>query len=548
MMISLKRGGKFQCGSHSIAVKIASTLPRLLLFLQNRLDSMSSMRSWSLESLTAEVLLKIVDDLSPTWIINLWLTGSPQLRRSLATRGSLTSLSLRHPAGYFSTSRLPGMIASLEKLSCLSIHAPLARIAHPARMWKCLSQLSLLHTLDLNLKEVEEWMFEPDDLEVGLASFAFDEESPPTDELTFSNASSLGIAKLRPLATTYPHLEVLKLRSNNARLFSNKHLLELPPTLTSLLLLGFPHIDEKCLEYTTSLPNLASLTLHPANCLRLDGIFPSSITNFRIASDLKTVAQPLFWSQSNLVSLHMNLLVDHVAHLPPTLEKLRLQLFSPVFAFNHLPRLKTLRLTILGNAALCSGPGDGFPASLEKLSLYRSHRSSNLPTELLPRSLTALRMAYNADTDAHTIMDQVSTWPRLIVLRITCATRLDATHLARLPPLLTRLEWLQNPKTETVLIDEAVPLLPRGLESIIFNGDSATISSTSFGMLPRNLRSLNFVFNLVEEGLASHVAELPRTLTSMTMLQYVTTITLNIPIQDLKSLGMVNSHHLLKSN
>ena len=473
---------------------------------------MSSLSVSPIETLYPDALRQIVEYLSPTWIVNLWLTGSVFLRTSLAKRGALTKLRLAYPEGFFSTSRLPGMIASFDKLTCLSITGLITRITTPLRMWKCLSQLHLLKTLKLHCVEADEWMFEPCELEVDLTCFSFDDDEP-------SSHNAPTIPKLRPLATTYPHLETLDINHMRLRRLQNEHLLELPPTLTWLQLQTFDLLDEKCLAYTQNLPKLATVKLYAKECSDLTGIIPSSITSLTISSHHAVDCPPSFWAGSSVIEVDIPFSLDAIASLPPSIEKLYVRRASHPGAhidICHLPRLKHLTVSNHDVSLNALTP-------LESLDYYSG--TPSIPIECVSTRLKSIYFSWYG-SGSFNLLPWVNTMSSLTKALISCKADLKASDLCDLPQTLTSLEWYQSMYGgHPIPLDDAVDKLPRGLQQLSFTSSPLYISSSAFHKLPRSLRSLSmkhhFASNLSPEVCASHVKQLPRSMTSWTSDQYV---------------------------
>ena len=401
------------------------------------------------------------------------------------------------------------MIASIEKLTCLSIFAPTHRIATSFRIWHCLSQLTLLQSLALNFHHVDEWMFEPVSFELPLSSFSFAGNAP----IAYEEPTT---PKLRPLATAFPHLESLHLATRSATLLLNEHLKSLPPTLTSITLDGFGKIDDTCIQYTTA----ASVSIETYN-KELTGTLPSTLTSLSFSTGYKSEIQESFWNKSNLVSLRVSMPPNFVACLPPTLEKLELDTVAPVLSFKHLPRLKVLEVTILGAAQFTDTNDPGFPPTLEELTFFRPREPFLLRPEIMPPNLKKLNVGFPIRANLSELMAILSCLNQLTKLKIRCSTEIGLTHLSNLPPLLKTLKWTHNWKNACLYIDEILPKLPQHLEKLVFEHSSVTISSASFGLLPRKLRLMTLRVGIDEQvDLAKCVKELPRTLKFMDI-QYV---------------------------
>ena len=324
----------------------------------------------SIDTLDPNAICVILDFLSPTWIINLWLTGDCNLHSLLSKEGSIMSLTLKGPTSILSTSRLPGMIASLSSLTSLSISSPLLRIAHPRRVWNCLSQLSKLRSLCLEFESCDAWMFDVDQL-----------NSLPASRSQSKSSNRLPIATIRPLATTFPHLESLTMSNYLGKtLFSNEHLSALPPSLTSLTVYNFRQIDQKCLLKTASLPHLATLVFDGAICGVLKDPLPSSITSLALTRASEVQVLPSFWSNSRIIELDLDLQLSSLAHLPPSIEKLKIfrfeQLKSATSYLAHLPNLKSFEVTAESNGRVPLAHRCEYVALLRILEIYDANFDS----------------------------------------------------------------------------------------------------------------------------------------------------------------------------
>ena len=467
---------------------------------------MSSRHLTTLESLYPDALLKIVEYLSPTWIVNLWRTGSTQLRISLAKRGALTSLKLSAPTGAFSTSRLPGMISSFESLLHLSIKSS-KRIAHPQRIWDCLSPLSQLKSLQLNILEVDHWMFTV--IETGAALTAFC--SPET----------LLVCHMRPISTAFPHLETLSLESTAFRPgpLQNKHVALLPPSLTSLKVSRCRGVDENVVEYLYSLPKLASLHLE----VPISKPLPPSITSLQASSSRPIIIEPSYWIGSNMVELLVPLNPAAIAHLPPSITKLQVNgSQTSTLSFEHLPSLVWVNIYAIEDYEM-----PVFNSALETLRLNFPVRTDNLRFDSSFSNITTLFIRWKANSDLMTIFKYLGRFQQLVELDLNTSTfPVDVDCMQHLPPSLTSFTWSnQLERPASFNIDRAVERLPRGLRKLMFPYFCAALSTSFFRHLPRSLEYISLYLTLPEgasdQELGDHFSELPRSLRFLTALLYV---------------------------
>ena len=479
---------------------------------------MSSSQMTSLESLYPDALLIVTEYLSPTWIVNLWLTGSTQLRTSLAKRGVITSLSLKGPQGYFSTSRLPGMVSSFESLLHLTIYSPYARIAHPYRIWNCLSKLSQLKTLDLEFPQVDEWLFLIGGIDPNFPSLFLEESD-------HNSSSEPPTTCVRPLATTFPNLETLALSDTSTETqLQNEHLKLFPPSLTSLKL-NFRKgggVNAKCLEYISSLPKLAQLWFVDDFCDRLSIPLPPSITSLSIVCRGSISIEPSFWVGSNMMELLLPIDDASVAHLPPSITKLKMfalgNLTTPL-SFAHLPSLLSADISSPTQLEMPI-----FNSALETLNLHFSLREGSVQPGAAISSVEKLYIQWDNCLDLPSAFISLGSLSKLVKLKIGTDHGVDASCFEYLPTSLTSFQW-NNTNMENVIIDTFIDKLPRGLKSLEFPYYSATISTRFFCHLPRSLETLSiclaFSGDFSDEELAKHASELPRALRDFRVIPYV---------------------------
>lgn len=508
---------------------------------------MSSIRLTTLEDLYPDALLKIVEYLSPTWIVKLWLTGSVQLRTSIAKRGVLKSLTLRHPGGYFSTSRLPGMIASLEALTRLTIHAPENRIARPHRMWECLSKLSQLKELELDFLDVDEWLF--------CSGPSADELLPrPPGEIAFASLGEPTHRTLRPIATSFPNLETLDLTSTRPGLFQNEHVAQLPPSLTSLVLLNGGSINEGCLDYIGSLPKLAQLRFRAPDCVVLSKPLPSSsLTSLSIMKDEKPITiEPSFWSTSlssapsKMVELKLPLAESSVAHLPPTITKLELPKV-PDFSTLSLAHLPLTSIKVRGCLGKFTIPR--FNSPLETLDLDGVWTADNVGFDSPIPTVKYLNLDWDHGADASIIMQYIGHFTQLLELKMTTWSIIDPLCFQDLPLTLTSLHWNNRKPWHSFALDSILEKLPGGLRELNLFRRCFTISTAFFRHLPRSLLKMNiFVVisqDTTDQDAANHFLDLPRSLQSLIMLPYV--IPPSLPSHGLVAIELLTSMPLAAS-
>ena len=481
---------------------------------------MSSTRQASLETLYPALLLEIVEYLSPTWIVNLWLTGSVQLRTSLSKRGVVTSLKLHGPNGAFSTSRLPGMIACFESLLHLSITSA-NRIAVPYRIWNCLSQLVQLKTLQLEFPEVDEWMFWNNSSE-SASTPSYSQPSP--DKATQARLFRC----LRPIATTFAHLETFKLcNKSTAGFLRNEHLSLLPKSLTSLSVLYKVNdgaFDEKCFEYVASLPKLAEMHIGSMKGLKLSTpSLPPSITSltFERVPFASILIEPSFWIGSNIAKLNLSLHPDSVADLPPTITKLKVVGSNlSTLSFQHLPAL--LEVDIASEAEYNDFRMPSFNSPLESLEVAIKHSINNFDLTTICPSVKNLNVSFKHRVDFDNAFKYIQCFTKLVTLSIY-SVHFEPGHFQQLPPTLTSLLWIG--RGSGLNIDDEVAKLPRGLTSLIFPINPAKLSPSAFQHLPPCLKRLRISAELPTESSDEEIAKdfesLPRSLRSLIISPYV---------------------------
>ena len=474
---------------------------------------MSSTQQASLETLYPALLLEIVEYLSPTWIVNLWLTGSFQLRISLSKRGVVTSLKLHGPNGAFSTSRLPGMIACFESLLHLSITSA-NRIAVPYRIWNCLSQLVQLKTLQLEFPEVDEWMFW--------------NNSSESEFATLYNESSIDYYvkmqlyhTMRPIATTFIHLETFKLCNKyTVGVIRSEHLSQFPKSLTSLTVSYPGAFDEKCLEYVASLPKLAELQIGSMVCSKLSTpSLPPSITSltFERVSFASGLIEPSFWIGSNIAKLNLSLHPDSVADLPPTITKLKV--VGSNLSFQHLPAL--LEVEVVSERENTQFRMPSFNSPLESLDLEVQQTINNFDLTTICPTVKNLNLRWKSPMDFDNAFKYIQCFTKLVTLSLQTPS-FEPGHFHQLPPTLTSLLW--TARGAKFSIDDEVAKLPRGLTCLEFPVYSAKLSPSAFQHLPPFLKSLRVCKSATEssaEEMAKHFESLPRSLRSLLVIPYV---------------------------
>ena len=484
---------------------------------------MSSNRQASIETLYPALLLEIVEYLSPTWIVNLWLTGSVQLRTSLSKRGVVTSLKLHGPNGAFSTSRLPGMIACFESLLHLSITS-VNRIAVPYRIWNCLSQLVQLKTLQLEFPEVDEWMFLNNSSESEFATLYNESRLDYHVKMQLYHT-------MRPIATTFIQLETFKLSCvSKVGFIRNEHLSFLPKSLTSLAVLTKPGIiSEKCLEYVASLPKLAMFHFTAKRCSKLSTpSLPPSITSLTIDTTSGCfLIDPSFWIGSNITDLNLPLDPASVADLPPTIAKLWVvgNNLSDL-SFQHLPSLLSVSLVSEGETNGFDMPT--FSSPLESLEMQCREPVVCNPFDLKTVFPTVKSLRISAvikDIDINNAFKYIQCFTTLATLRLQTINYAPG-HLHQLPPTLTLFEWSNLKAAEHLFsIDEEAAKLPRGLKILDFQSYSVKLSSSAFQHLPPFLKSLRLAIEIPtepsDEEIAKHFQSLPRSLRSLNICPYV---------------------------
>lgn len=473
---------------------------------------MASLQSTTLESLCPEVMLGILDSLSPTWIINLWLTGARQLRFLLSERASITSLTLRGLDGLFTPSRLPGMLASLKSLTSLSISLHRRRIADSKRIWSCLSHLSKLKSLLLDFDFADEWMFDLSKL-----------DAKPSSNLEAYVINRSHFAKIRPLAATFPHLESLEMTSTRATLLSHEHVSALPPSLTTLKLYFFPYFDEESLiDMESSLPRLTTLVIDAPICGVLKHPLPPSLTSLTFTRAYDVDALPSFWTNCNLVELAINLNLAPLAHLPPSLEILTLfRLDAPAPVLAHLPRLRCLNVTGHTNYNTFHWPVDATSSPvIEKLQYRPSNSTNDLDLKLIPRTLKSLNIHWSSNADPTAIASLLTCCTGLTELEMFAPLSFRSEHLLGLPATLTSLKYAS---LVTLNVGPAILKLPRSLKTLRFvNGG---VSSSFLCHLPGSLVDFQigvlFSEQFADSERADHILQLPRSITKLQLDSYV---------------------------
>lgn len=182
--------------------------------------------SLRLYTLPTDVLKRITGLSDASSLIRLWRCGNYALCRSLGPHGGIWRIAL---ADYCprSTSRLPMFLMQLSKLTKLTIHRSTYRVAEPEVLWRSLSQLHQLLSLNLQCYEAEE---------------CFMADMSPADSVScfFLRIEQEAIQDpparaLRPMHEAFPQLESLELFPGRS-LWVDEMLAELPDTLTRLSL------------------------------------------------------------------------------------------------------------------------------------------------------------------------------------------------------------------------------------------------------------------------------------------------------------------------
>lgn len=460
-----------------------------------------------LTRLEPDLLRNVVDQLDGSSLVNLWLIGSRLLHYALAERGGARKATLAVSAP-LTPSRLPQSIGYLKSLTSLEIHTPDIRIGHPARIWRCLSKLNQLRALSLSFWEAEEWMFEMGD---ALGSFFED-----SDEVMSSGFSNM---EFRPIASTFPQLESLTLRTQNFFL-QNHDLPKLPPSLTHLDVSGNSRIDQNCLSYLASLPKIASLNIAAIGPVSEKIQLPSTITALSIDRNGPFEIPKSFWNDCKMVDIRMRMLPDSILHVPnESLKTCHLLIYCPPTyslslepthhpdLFSRFHCLSELRL----NPTLTFEYAT-FPSSLRSLTILLPPITQEVRLNL-PPLLTSLsihcRRYFNA---AHCFTALANELKQLTTLQVkgdTKAVLFPSTDcFALLPDSLTSLTWtlplskivdkfppnlvqLSAPQLNFNLLDTALGLLPASLTDISC-GLHFTDAQGPLGPLPTNLQSIRF--------------------------------------------------------
>lgn len=446
-------------------------------------------------SLPPEVLEKVLNDLSGTWLVRLWLTGSSSLHQMLGNRGAITSaiFNVSHPSA-LSSSRWPGMIGNLMRLTSLTIAAGHMRIAHPDRIWRSLSSLKHLRELLMHCDEAEAWMF---DFVKGY--------QPLTTGAPFADSGlSSEEVVLRPIASAFPCLEVLKLRTERP-FIKPKHIAQLPPSLRTLWLDSSPIAG--CIDYLAKLPLLSDLAFksYPyeasAKC-------PPSITSLVIRG-AEHPFPPSFWKDCNLKSISASMSSAPLLELPSTVERLKITSRSglELNSLDHLPHLKRFQCHSLKSSAM-----PHFPAGLESLTLmahYRMILGTNASP--LPASLTSLSLHAEDQVD---IIPHIKGLKNLVSLEISNPHNYPMDALIGLPDGLKTLKFRYSAQED---LSPIVKKLPKGLETFQVNA-GAFLPAASLHHLPRSLTDLYCTLRFPDSECPNLEEALPKTMKSLHLL------------------------------
>lgn len=142
------------------------------------------------------------------------------------------------------------------------------------------------------------------------------------------------------------------------------------------------------------------------------------------------------------------------------------------------PALRCLRLSFCG-------ANDGYlaalPASLECLDLRYCPAFTNDTIALLPRGLRVLTLCFPTISGGFACLPPALEELRIVFFRTNLINADD--EIARLPAGLQHLSLVDSGN----LTDACVPLLPRGLRSLMLVGDDVEFMDACVPFLPRNL-------------------------------------------------------------
>ena len=177
--------------------------------------------------LPPEVLQQLTSLLEGFQVILLWRAGNKLLNWKLSTGGGTTELVLADHSD-LSISRYPKILDSMSRLEKLQISCAGLRICSPNMLWNHLSKLVNLRDLHLDCVEAEEWLLNEEDSVLDFGGVLSDE---------WGVSEPAAVSRLRPIASTFPRLERLRLCSTKPVL-RDSDFADFPEYITSLCVQG----------------------------------------------------------------------------------------------------------------------------------------------------------------------------------------------------------------------------------------------------------------------------------------------------------------------
>jgi hypothetical protein len=311
----------------------------------------------TLEGLTPDIMREITELAGSNGVIQLWLSGCPQLIRILGLQGGVSHMKLVDTSPH-STSRWPMILAELKGLIDLRIHRgnnPLSCLQRVRRGLQSLSKLKVLH-LDCDdsglILQCGEWRHGSD-----LANF-------------FPCLVDLFILRLsHPLQPRH-----------------------LPPTLTKLHFSGGKEFPPNNLG--SILPFLAHLSFDSFQWIPKDFACPLTLTELNITiKDIRKIPT----LPPSLLRLTIQFLERYVAWtdipFPRSLEYLNIELAQLPLHINPFASLFRLRTFIWTRGSMWTGAKNGdvirFPPNIRTIQLYSHLLAKRI---ILPPCLTSLKM------------------------------------------------------------------------------------------------------------------------------------------------------------
>jgi hypothetical protein len=457
----------------------------------------------------------------------------------------------------------------MYRIEKLHILGGVRRLCGPNMLWTHLSRLTSLKDLDLECAEAEEWLLNQEDEILDMGCILTDEwesnSMPPTN-------------RLRPIASTFPHLERLKLAGTNVVL-RDSDFSAFPESLTSICIQSNDILTPKCYTYLRS-KNMAEIFLGWAMKMNGEGLLqlPHNITSLKstwweatclkselpfknltkldislASSSARFLPASLTWFNWNISSEQQALSVD-LAHLyqltylrvhtyyttevhkfvsfPPSVTTidLDLRLSMPIRPSREriLPipnAVRTLNLQLVkelsGNPLKGCLP-DGLTSLkiLHDLQLYDCTILENLPKGL--KSLNLARLSYGTTFTGQPnkalarVAEKFPLPPALEELVLSGCGPLQASHMTRLAPGLRILRCeIEGPLSKSDI--ERFPHLT-SLQLDWHLGDPQVLSVNFIAQLPRDLT------NLTLQGIKLHtpwncelISALPPQLSRLTL-------------------------------